>query len=138
MVAGIAPMAFLSAETPELLVAFAMFAAGCGYGVYMPVILSLGQVVVPRNMMGVATNAIGYLRSAGMMLGVAIVGAIVTASLGASGAPLAALRQGHAVPGLEAALQHGFVVVALFALAILAATRIARDISIYSEQGRPK
>ena len=138
MFAGILPMAFLTADTPELLVALAMFAAGSGYGVYMPVVLSLGQVVVPRNMMGVATNAIGYLRSAGMMLGVAIVGAIVTASLGASGAPLAALRQGNTVPGLEAALQHGFVAVALFALGILAATRIARDISIYSEQGRPK
>jgi hypothetical protein len=138
MFAGILPLAFLTAQTPEVLVALAMFAAGCGYGVYMPIMLSLGQVVVPRSMIGVATNAIGYLRSAGMMLGVAIVGAIVTSSLGASGAPLAALRQGNTVPGLEAALQHGFVAVALFALAILAATRIARDISIYSEQGRPK
>jgi MFS family permease len=136
MFAGIVPMAFLGAATPEWAVALAMFAAGCGYGVYMPVILSLGQVVVPRSMMGVATNAIGYLRSAGMMLGVAIVGAIVTGSLGGGGAPLAALRQGNTVPGLEAALQHGFVAVALFALAILAATRVARDISVYGEQGR--
>lgn len=136
MFAGILPLAFLSAETPEWEVALAMFAAGCGYGVYMPVILSLGQVVVPRSMMGVATNAIGYLRSAGMMLGVAIVGAIVTASLGSGGAPLAALRRGGIVPGLETALQHGFVAVALFALAILAATRVARDISVYGEQTR--
>jgi MFS family permease len=138
MFAGVLPMAFLTAQTPEVFVALAMFCAGCGYGVYMPIILSLGQVVVPRSMIGVGTNAIGYLRSAGMMLGVAVVGAIVTSSLGASGAPLAALRHGDTVPGLEAALQHGFVAVALFALAILAATRLARDISIYSEQGRPK
>ena len=139
MFAGIVPMAFFTATTPEWAVGLAMFGAGCGYGVYMPVILSLGQVVVPRSMMGVATNAIGYLRSAGMMLGVAIVGAIVTASLGAGGAPLAALRRGGVVPGLETALQHGFVAVALFAVAILAATRIARDISVYGEdRGRSR
>jgi MFS family permease len=136
MFIGVAPMAFLGAATPAWLVALLMFAAGCGFGVYMPIILSLGQVVVPRSMMGVATNAIGYLRSAGMMLGVAIVGAIVTSTMGAAGAPLAALRQGARVEGLEVALQHGFIAIAIFVVAVLAATRLARDISIYGEQTR--
>jgi len=136
MFAGIVPMVFMTATTPGWAVAAAMFAAGCGFGVYMPIITSLAQVVVPRSMMGVGTNAIGYLRSAGMMLGVAIVGAIVTSTLGAGGAPLAALRSGARVAGLESALQSGFVAVAVFALAILVATRLARDISIYGEQSR--
>jgi len=129
-------MAFLTATTPEWLVALLMFAAGSGFGVYMPIITSLGQVVVPRSMMGVGTNAIGYLRSAGMMLGVAIVGAIVTSTLGASGAPLGALRGGARVAGLEAALQSGFIAIAVFVVAVMVATRLARDISIYGEQTR--
>ena len=124
MLAGIVPMAFLTATTPEWLVALLMFAAGSGFGVYMPIITSLGQVVVPRSMMGVGTNAIGYLRSAGMMLGVAIVGAIVTSTLGASGAPLGALRGGARVAGLEAALQSGFIAIAVFVVAVMVATRL--------------
>jgi hypothetical protein len=71
-----------------------------------------------------------------MMLGVAIVGAIVTSTMGAAGAPLATLRQGAQVEGLEIALQHGFVAIAVFVVAVFAATRHARDISIYGEQTR--
>jgi EmrB/QacA subfamily drug resistance transporter len=136
MLLGVAPMCFIGAATPEWLVALLMFTAGCGYGVYMPIILSLGQIAAPRSMMGVATNVVGYLRSAGMMLGVAIVGAIVTSTLGAAGTPLAALRQGARVEGLDVALQHGFIAIAVFVVAVLIATRAARDISIYGEQTR--
>jgi EmrB/QacA subfamily drug resistance transporter len=136
MLLGVAPMPFMSTTTPEWAVALLMFAAGCGFGVYMPIVLSLGQIAAPRSMMGVATNVMGYLRSAGMMLGVAIVGAIVTSNMGAGGAPLAALRQGARVDGLETALQHGFVAIAVFVVAVFAATRHARDISIYGEQTR--
>jgi hypothetical protein len=71
-----------------------------------------------------------------MMLGVAIVGAIVTSTLGAAGTPLAALRQGARVEGLDVALQHGFIAIAVFVVAVLIATRAARDISIYGEQTR--
>jgi hypothetical protein len=54
--------------------------------------------------------------------------------VGAAGAPLGALRGGAGAAGLESALQSGFVAVTVFVVAVLAATRLARDISIYGEQ----
>jgi EmrB/QacA subfamily drug resistance transporter len=126
-------MTRMGASSPEILVSALMIGIGVGVGVFMPVTSTLAQIVVPRSMLGAATNAIGYLRSVGQMLGVALVGAIVQTSLGDHAAPLAALRSGVKVEGLEAALQNGLGAIAIFALLLLVAVRLARNISIFGE-----
>ena len=68
------------------------------------------------------------------MLGVALVGAIVQTSLGTSATPLVALRSGAKVEGLETALQNGLGSIAVFALLLLVAVRLARNISIFGEE----
>jgi EmrB/QacA subfamily drug resistance transporter len=123
----------MGATTPQLLVSVVMIAIGIGIGVFMPVTSTLAQIVVPRSMLGAATNSVGYLRSVGQMLGVAAVGAIVQSSLGANGAPVAALRAGARVEGLETALQNGMAAIAVFALVLVIAVRLARDVSVFGE-----
>ena len=127
-------MTRMGASSPELMISFLMIMIGIGIGVFMPVTSTLAQIVVPRSMLGAATNSIGYLRSVGQMLGVALVGAIVQTSLGAQATPLAALRSGAKVEGLETALQNGLGAIAVFALLLLVAVRFARNISIFGEE----
>jgi MFS family permease len=136
LVLSIAGMTQMGASSSELMVSFLMIMIGIGIGVFMPVTSTLAQIVVPRSMLGAATNSIGYLRSVGQMLGVALVGAIVQSSLGGHAAPLADLRSGAKVEGLEAALQHGLAAIAVFALLLLVAVRLARNISIFGEEVR--
>jgi len=131
-------MTRMGASSSELWVSVWMILIGIGIGVFMPVTSTLAQIVVPRSMIGAATNSIGYLRSVGQMLGVAIVGAIVQTSLGASATPLAALRSGARVEGLETALQHGLMAIAVFALLLIVAVRLARDISIFGDDRAPR
>jgi EmrB/QacA subfamily drug resistance transporter len=129
--ASLVLMSRMGAHSAELVIATAMIVAGLGIGVFMPVTMSLAQAVVPRSMLGVATNGVGYLRSAGQMLGVALVGTVVQSTLGPAAAPVSALRAGTRAAGLETALQNGFVAIALFSLALIVATRFARDVSIF-------
>jgi sugar phosphate permease len=124
----------MDAATPEIWVSIIMIAIGIGIGLFMPVTSTLAQIVVPRSMLGAATNSVGYLRSVGQMLGVAVVGAIVQSSLGANGASVAALRAGARVDGLETALQHGMAAIAVFALVMVIAVRLARDVSVFGEE----
>jgi hypothetical protein len=132
---SLAGMTRLGASSSDLMVSALMIGIGVGIGVFMPVTSTLAQIVVPRSMLGAATNSIGYLRSVGQMLGVALVGAIVQTSLGANATPLAALRSGATVEGLDTALQHGLGAIAAFALLLLVAVRLARNISIFGEEG---
>jgi hypothetical protein len=104
----------------------------------MPVTSTLAQIVVPRSMIGAATNSVGYLRAVGHMLGVAIVGAIVQSNLGAHATSLANLRGGARVEGLDVALQYGLGAIAIFALGLLIAVRIARDVSVFGEDERQR
>jgi MFS family permease len=134
---SLAGMTQMGASSSELLVSALMIGIGVGIGVFMPVTSTLAQIVVPRSMLGAATNSIGYLRSVGQMLGVAIVGAIVQSSLGAQATSLAALRSGARVDGLETALQFGLGAIAVFAALLLIAVRLARDVSIFGEEHAP-
>jgi hypothetical protein len=134
LLVSIAATTQMGATTSQLWVSVLMIAIGIGIGVFMPVTSTLAQIVVPRSMLGAATNSVGYLRSVGQMLGVAVVGAIVQSSLGATGAPVAALRSGARVEGLETALQHGMAAIAVFALLLVIAVRLARDVSVFGEE----
>jgi hypothetical protein len=127
-------MTQLGASSSELWISMLMILIGIGIGVFMPVTSTLAQIVVPRTMIGAATNSVGYLRSVGQMLGVAIVGAIVQGNLGAHATSLASLRSGARVEGLDVALQYGLGAIALFALALFVAVRLARDVSVFGEE----
>jgi EmrB/QacA subfamily drug resistance transporter len=133
LVLSLAGMTQMGAGSSDLMVSALMALIGIGIGIFMPVTSTLAQIVVPRSMLGAATNAIGYLRSVGQMFGVALVGAIVQSSLGAPAAPLASLRSGARVEGLETALQHGLTAIAVFAALLFVAVRFARNISVFGE-----
>jgi EmrB/QacA subfamily drug resistance transporter len=132
---SIAAMTSMGASSSEIWISTVMIGIGVGIGLFFPVTSTLAQIVVPRTMIGAATNSVGYLRSVGQMLGVAIVGAIVQGSLGAHATSLAGLRSGARVEGLEIALQYGLGSIAIFALALLVAVRLARDVSVFDEGG---
>ena len=133
---SIAGMTQMGANSSELMIGFLMAMIGIGIGIFMPVTSTLAQIVVPRSMLGAATNAVGYLRSVGQMFGVALVGAIVQSSLGPHATPLASLRSGARVEGLETALQHGLAAIAVFAALLFVAVRFARNISIFGDDVR--
>ncbi|MBF6589941.1 MAG: MFS transporter [Ktedonobacterales bacterium] len=58
-----------------------MIVVGLGLGMLMPVLTLAVQNAIPRSRLGVGTGAVTYLRSMGQMLGVALIGAVVSNSV---------------------------------------------------------
>ncbi len=117
MLACIALMTQFDATTPDWIAGTVMGGAGLGLGVFFPITMAVSQAVLPRSAFGIGTNAIGYVRAVGQMFGVAVVGTILHNTM-ASGR------------GLDVALQHGFLAVAIVAAMVVVVTRMTRDVSI--------
>lgn len=126
-----AGMTQMTAATSHLVVALLLLVAGMGFGIFNPVVVVVTQAVLPRSMMGVGMNAVGYGRSVGQMLGVAIVATTVQSSLGTGNAILNDVRAGARPEGLQSALQHGFTAIAIFAVVLAVVAFLAKEVSIF-------
>lgn len=101
--AGIALMARMNVETSRLTVAMNMALVGLGMGMSMPVLNLVAQNAAPYRLLGVVTASSQFFRQMGGMLGVAVLGAMMTARLsGEIGRTLPADVRAGATPELLA------------------------------------
>ncbi|MSO66189.1 MAG: MFS transporter [Alphaproteobacteria bacterium] len=132
----------LSRMTPQTSAAVAirdMVITGIGVGTFFPLVTLIAQNILPHALLGVGTATITYFRSLGQVLGVAIVGTIVSHSLAnrLSGAVPANLRGLPAEP-LGWAIVDGFGLVVLVGLAVLAASFLLKDVPLAGRQPASK
>lgn len=71
----------LTAETPVWVICVQLFCFGAGLGLIMQIVVIVVQNSVPPAQLGTATSTNNYFREVGSSLGVAIFGAMFTASL---------------------------------------------------------
>jgi len=102
---------------------------GLGAGAFFTLPMLVAQNALPSSQLGVSTAAVRYLGQWGAVLGIALVGAVVTS--GVSGDLTQHLPTSLAGKvALSGALQHGFVVVLVFALVALAVACWMKDAPI--------
>ena len=124
---GSTALALLHFGSP-LAVAGAMFATGLGIGISLPPGIVAVQVAVAPGRIGAVTAFLGLARSLGSALGLAILGAVLFAVIGAAGAASPATLIREAAAG-DPALARGFAAVfacnaAALVLSALATTRL--------------
>ncbi len=124
---GSTALALLHFGSP-LAVAGAMFATGLGIGISLPPGIVAVQVAVAPGRIGAVTAFLGLARSLGSALGLAILGAVLFAVIGAAGAGSPATLIREATAG-DPALAQGFAAVfacnaAALVLSALATTRL--------------
>ena len=112
-----------------------MVIVGVGFGAFFPLLTLVAQNVLPKSRLGVGTGTITYFRSVGQVLGVAIVGTIVNASL--------ADQLGRRVPAdlglvppeaLAVAIGRGFTAVLILCVGILVASTFLRRVQFGGPQ----
>jgi len=81
LVAGFLGLATLSAETSRLVVMSYLALAGAGMGFSMVTLLIAVQTSVPRDQLGIATSGTVFFRSIGGAVGVAVMGAVLSAQM---------------------------------------------------------
>jgi MFS family permease len=77
--AGLALLAGVDADTPVPLVLAVLLLIGLGIGLTMQVMMVVAQNGVDHRDLGAATSAVAFLRQIGASVGVALVGALITA-----------------------------------------------------------
>jgi EmrB/QacA subfamily drug resistance transporter len=75
---GIFLLSRLDTSTSLFTAGIYMVITGVGLGIFMPMMILVGQNAQPRRLIGVSTSVITYLRALGQTLGLAIVGTVVT------------------------------------------------------------
>ena len=81
MFAGFAALATFTAATPRALIVAELILIGAGLGLTMLTLLIASQHSVPREQLGITTSLNQFSRSIGGTVGVAILGALLTAGL---------------------------------------------------------
>ncbi len=81
LVAGFLGLATMSAETSRLVVMGYLALAGAGMGFSMVTLLIAVQTSVPRDQLGIATSGTVFFRSIGGAVGVAVMGAVLSAQM---------------------------------------------------------
>lgn len=81
LVAGFLGLATLNAEASRLIVMGYLALAGAGMGFSMITLLIAVQTSVPRDRLGIATSGIVFFRSIGGAVGVAVMGAVLSAQM---------------------------------------------------------
>ncbi|HET7436384.1 MAG TPA: MDR family MFS transporter [Thermoanaerobaculia bacterium] len=84
MVAGFALMSFFTREMPRIILIAELALIGTGLGFTMLTLLIAAQHSVPREQLGITTSLNQFSRSIGGALGVALLGALMSAGLGAN------------------------------------------------------
>jgi hypothetical protein len=134
MRAGAFLIALMTPETSLLEAILFMTLTGIGTGVFFSLPMLAAQNALPASRLGVSTAAVRYLGQVGAILGVAIVGTVVTGAI--SGDLLNQLPTIAADKmALAGALQHGFLAVLVFALIALAATFFLKEVPIQGDAG---
>jgi len=161
LVVGSVQLAMLNADSSRISAMVALAFTGVGMGLSIPAFLIAVQNGVPREQLGTATATVQFSRSIGGMLGVSVMGAIMSARLASAlrgagrapdgvdvaqlldplagaGAALDTVAQG----ALENALQWVFVVALVAAVLGLLATLLTPRIRLAgrakAEQGRER
>lgn len=136
MLLGALLLATMTRETSVARSIANMVVVGLGIGMFFPMITLVAQNALPREFLGVGTATVTYFRSLGQVLGVTVVGLIVSLTL--------TQRLGGAVPAdirhlppepLGAAILNGFwMLVALGAVLLVCTVRL-RDNPLLNRRG---
>jgi MFS family permease len=120
---GYSGLLWVTHGTPAVVLGAALALMGLGMGMTMLSLLLALQQAVPRSRLGVATSVGQFTRSVGGAVGVAMMGAIMAASLPAGGE--------HQPRLMEAALHRAFTAGAIVAvLSLLAAFRVPKTLPL--------
>ena len=84
MVAGFAALATATTHTPTSVIVVELIVIGIGLGLAMLTLLIAVQHAVPKNQLGIATSLNQFFRSIGGAMGVALLGAVLSAGLAAN------------------------------------------------------
>ena len=103
MMAGFAALATFTRDTSRALIMVELIFIGAGLGLVMLTLLIASQHSVPREQLGITTSLNQFSRSIGGTVGVAILGAFLTAGLAEFSANPNALVNAEARAGLQAA-----------------------------------
>ena len=98
LTAGFAIFTTFGRGTPRVWLVADMAVIGAGLGFTMLTLLIAVQQAVPRSQLGVATSLNQFVRSIGGAVGVAIMGAVLSAGLATN---LGQIARGNRVPGLS-------------------------------------
>jgi MFS family permease len=101
---GIAPLTFVTAETPLPLIMVGMALAGVGFGNASTAFLLAPQSAVPWSMRGAVTSSTQFARTIGGSVGVALLGAALNARLAPAVAESDVLASDLLTPASRAAL----------------------------------
>ncbi|HUP44429.1 MAG TPA: MDR family MFS transporter [Thermoanaerobaculia bacterium] len=81
LVAGFAGLTAATTETASFVLVIELTLIGCGLGLTMLTLLIAVQHAVPRHQLGIATSLNQFFRSIGGAMGVALLGALLTAGM---------------------------------------------------------
>lgn len=115
VVLGSAILILLRPDSPKIVLLGSMFVMGTGFGVTVPALLIAVQMMVERQLMGVATASLQFARSIGGAVGVGVMGAFFNWRLKST--------------GMDVALETTFIVAAAITVFGLATTFFAPVIS---------
>lgn len=93
MTVGFVVLAVIAADPPRVLLSFDLALIGAGLGFTMLTLLIAAQTAVARDQLGITTSLNQFSRSIGGALGVALLGALMTAGLASN------LQREAALPG---------------------------------------
>nr|MBA2680085.1 MFS transporter [Ktedonobacteraceae bacterium] len=106
---------------------------GIGIGPFFSLPMVAVQNALPADQLGVSTAGLRYLGQLGASLGIAIVGTVVTSSVSSNLTKQLPTTSASKL-ALSTSLQHGFLVVLIFALIALVATFFLREIPVKATQ----
>ncbi len=115
VVVGSGMLTLLRPDSPKIVLLSSMFVMGTGFGITVPALLIAVQMMVERQLMGVATASLQFARSIGGAVGVGVMGAF--------------LNWRVKTAGMDVALETTFIVAAAITIFGLAITFFAPVIS---------
>ncbi len=136
MLTGALLLATMTRETSVPRSIVNMVVVGLGIGMFFPMLTLVAQNALPREFLGTGTATVTYFRSLGQVLGVAMVGLIVSLTL--------TKRLGGAVPAdirhlppepLGAAILNGFWMLVVLGVVLLVCTVWLKDNPLLNRRG---
>jgi MFS family permease len=127
MTAGVLLLLLMGATGNLTLIGLALVMVGLGTGSFFTIQMVVAQNAIPLSQLGVGIGVIRYLSQLGMTLGSALMGLIVNGALtGNTAASLSTTSTARIQ--LSGILQHGFGLVLVLSIMILATTFFLKDV----------
>jgi MFS family permease len=127
MTAGVLLLLLMGATGNLTLIGLALVMVGLGTGSFFTIQMVVAQNAIPLSQLGVGIGVIRYLSQLGMTLGSALMGLIVNGALtGNTAASLSTTSTARIQ--LSGILQHGFGLVLVLSILILATTFFLKDV----------